>query len=280
MKNIDRLDKIIGVVVVAVVFIAILIIGIRLWRQKKEAPAAGKATAPVAAAPQQPAVLDYARIDKDARLKSLMQQRKELYGIHKGLDMIAKPEESIKIGESTVSMQEIIDQINLRQGKIVEKEIDRLPPPEAAQASAAKQDVYGIYIVQPGDNIWNIHFRFLKAYFAHKGITLSPLADEPDRSGLSSGVAKLLKFSENMVYVYNLRERKIDVDLNLIHPLSKIVVFKMKPLFTLLDGIDYERINRIQFDGETLWIPANQQGGEQKPGTGFQGSGGRKQAEG
>lgn len=258
MKNIDRLDKLIGMVVVGIVLIAVLIIGSRLWRQKKEAPVAGKAAAPVVVAPQPPAVLDYAQIDKDAELKALMQQRKEVYGINKGLDMIAKPEESIKIGESTVSMQEIIDKIKLEQGKIVEKEIDRPPPPEGTKASAAKEDVYGIYIVQPGNNIWNIHYQFLKDYFDHRGIALSPLADEPDRKGLSSGVGKLLKFSENMVYIFNLRERKIDGDLNLIHPLSKIVVFKMKQVFTLLDGIDYERVNRIQFDGDTLWIPANQ----------------------
>jgi hypothetical protein len=258
MKNIDRLDKLIGMVVVCIVLIAVIIIGIRLWRQKKEVLVAGEMPAPAAVAPQPPAILDYAQIDKDAQLKALMQQRKEAYGINKGLDMIAKPDESIKIGESTVSMQEIIDQIKLEQGKIVEKEIDRPPPPEAAGASAAKEDVYGIYIVQPGDNIWNIHFQFLKDYFDHRGIALSPLADEPDRKGTSSGVGKLLKFSENIVYIYNLREHKIDVNLSLIHPLSKIIVFKMKQVFTLLDGIDYERVNRIQFDGEKLWIPANQ----------------------
>lgn len=258
MKNIDRLDKLIGMVVVGIVLIAALIIGIRLWLQKKEVSDAGKAAAPVVVAPQPPAVLDYARIEKDAELKALMQQRKDVYGINKGLDMIAKPEESIKIGESTVSMQEIIDKIKLEQGKIVEKEIDRPLPTDGTKTSASTQDAYGIHIVQPGDNIWNIHFQFLKDYFSHRGIALSPLADEPDRKGISSGVGKLLKFSEKMVSIYNLRERKIDADLNLIHPLSKIVVFKMKQVFTLLDEIDGNRVNRIQFDGDTLWIPANQ----------------------
>ncbi|MEW6671066.1 MAG: hypothetical protein AB1427_05145 [Thermodesulfobacteriota bacterium] len=251
MKYIDRLDKLIGMVVICVVIIAALIIGIRLWLQKKEVPVAGQPPAPAAVAPQPPAVLDYSRLNKDAELKALMQQRKEAYGINKGLDMIAKPDESIKIGDSTVPMQEIADKIKLEQGKIVEKAIDR---PSATPI----EDAYGIHIVQPGDNIWNIHFQFLKDYFDRRGIALSPLADEPDRKGLSSGVGKLLKFSENVVYIYNVRERKIDVDINLIHPLSKIVVFKMKQVFALLDGIDYERVNRIQFDGETLWIPANQ----------------------
>ncbi len=31
---------------------------------------------------------------------------------------------------------------------------------------------------------------------------------EPDRRGLSSSVGKILKFSEKMVYIYNLEERK------------------------------------------------------------------------
>jgi len=105
MKNIERLDKLIGLVVVGIVLIAALILGLRLWHQKKEAPVAGEEAAPAAAAPQPPAVLDYARIEEDAELKALMEQRKEDYGIDKGLDMIAKPEESIRIGESTVSMK-------------------------------------------------------------------------------------------------------------------------------------------------------------------------------
>ncbi|MBU4184653.1 MAG: hypothetical protein KKC23_00315, partial [Proteobacteria bacterium] len=104
------------------------------------------------------------------------------------------------------------------------------------------------------DNIWNIHFNFLKDYFDHKGIALSPLADEPDRRGFSSGVGKILKFSEKIVTIYNIKERKIAVDINLIYPLSKVVVYNMDRIFALLDRIDYNNANRIQFDGETLWI--------------------------
>jgi hypothetical protein len=34
------------------------------------------------------------------------------------------------------------------------------------------------------------------------------------------------------------------------------VVYNMDQIFKLLDLIDYERVNHIQFDGETLWIPS------------------------
>ena len=115
---------------------------------------------------------------------------------------------------------------------------------------------YGIYVVQPGDNIWNIHFKLLKAYLAGKGIVLPDASDEPDPAGYSSGIGKLLKFSENMVYIYNIRERKLVTDINLILPLTKIVIYKMDRVFALLDQVDVRNAGRIRFDGENIWILA------------------------
>jgi hypothetical protein len=113
-------------------------------------------------------------------------------------------------------------------------------------------------VVRPNDNIWNIHFNFLKDLFRHKGIAISPLADEPTPTGRSSGVGKLLKFSENMVAIYNIREHRLDANLDRITPDSKVVVFNFNKVFDMLDQIDYRNINHIQFDGETIWIPAVQ----------------------
>ena len=202
--------------------------------------------------PNTKSVIDYNDIEKDQDLMALMQQRKAKYGVEKGVDIIAKSDESFKIGDSTVSMQEILDKIRIKSGDIVEKDLN-----SKKKGAMKNSETFGIYIVQPGDNIWNIHFNFLKDYFAHKGISLSPLADEPEKGGQSSGVGKLLKFSERTVNIYNIKERKIDVDLNLIYPLSKVVIYNMDQIFELLDLIDYEHVNRIQFDGETLWIPPN-----------------------
>ncbi len=140
----------------------------------------------------------------------------------------------------------------LEKRESIEAELrKRVMPSDGVQA-------YGIYVVRPGDNIWNIHFLFLRDYFARKGITLSPRSDEPDQRGYSSGVGKILKFSEKMVYIYNIRQHKLDVNLNLIHPRSKIVVFNMAEALSLLDQIDYRNVKHIRFDGETLWIPAEQ----------------------
>lgn len=117
-------------------------------------------------------------------------------------------------------------------------------------------NIYGIHVVRPGDNIWNIHFEFLREYFKNKGVLLSPMADEPIREGVSSGVGKILKFSETMVYIYNLRDKELSFDLGLIHPMSKIVVFNMGRALEMLERIDYDNIKEVRFDGENLWIPA------------------------
>jgi len=136
-------------------------------------------------------VIDYNNIEKDKALITLMQKRKAKYGIEKGVDIIAKSDESLKIGDSTVSMQEILDKIRIKSGDIVEKDL------KSNKTDPTKNsEIFGIHVVKTGDNIWNIHFNLLKDYFTHKGISLSPLADEPARGGQSSGVGKLLKFSE------------------------------------------------------------------------------------
>jgi hypothetical protein len=116
--------------------------------------------------------------------------------------------------------------------------------------------LFGIHVVRPGNNIWNIHFRFLREYFGARDIRIAPGSDRPDERGVSSGVGRILKFSETMVYIYNLRERRMETNLDLIHPRSKIVVFNLSEAFDLLGRIDAENIRGLRFDGETLWIPA------------------------
>jgi hypothetical protein len=306
-------------------------------------------------------VIDFRGLKENEDLKKEMDERKAAYGVEKGLDFIVNAGESLKIGNLTVPMQEILDKIRLKKGGIIENDlatrpdvaelqeektarIDELAKVESRYATLAERlkdpaasenrktheadvrehvdlapivtafkgyktalkelaavrellkegdtesraaarttlgtlnrkiekierlldipkipeklsEAYGIYVVRSGDNIWNIHFRFLKEYFSHRQIMLAPMSDEPNVRGISSGIGKILKFSENMVYIYNLKERRLDVDLNLLQPLSKIVVFNMGEVLALLDPIDYRKVNSIKFDGDTLWIPAEQ----------------------
>jgi hypothetical protein len=229
-------------------------VGLKNWMKSQSVTPSGEEEVADSSGPmpvEAPKVLDYGQLENNEELKALMDQRKAALGLDKGIDMIVQSDESVKIGNTTVSMQEIRDKIRLQRGAIVEKDL-------AAQGGdhpENKIESFGVHVVQPQDNIWNIHFQFLKDYFAHRGVTLSPLADEPNQRGRSSGVGKILKFSESIVYIYNVTERKLDMDLNLLAPFSKIVVYSMTDVFALLDQIDYSKVNRIQFDGETIWLP-------------------------
>ncbi len=200
-------------------------------------------------------VLDYNKLDRDPALQVLMEKRKKQLGIDGGVDIIARLDESIKIGDQVIPMKEIIDQIRIKKGGIVEKNLSSAET-TSVQKPVSNPEFFGIHVVQPGENIWNIHFTLLKSYFAHKGMSLSLMADEPLGDGQSSGIGKLLKFSENIVYIYNIRKRKLAEDLHVIIPLTKIVIYNMERIFSLLNQIDYEHLNRIQFDGITVWIPS------------------------
>ncbi|MFC1811944.1 hypothetical protein ACFL03_04575 [Thermodesulfobacteriota bacterium] len=252
-ENTGKSYKLSGIIITLAIILALGVAGFMLWQQRTKKPVADETPEKTRVQAKPQPVIDYGKLEKDKDLKALMQKRKAEYGVEKGIDIIVKSDESLKVGDTTVPMQEIMDKMRLKSGEIVERYI------ESGHSDPNKQiSVFGIYVVQPGDNIWNIHFQFLKDYFVRKGATLSPSADEPDRYGYSSGVGKLLKFSETMIYIYNLKDRKIDADLNLILPLTKIVIYNMDQIFSLLDQIDYEHVNRIHFDGETIWIPAEQ----------------------
>jgi len=195
--------------------------------------------------------IDYKYLKKDEKLKALMISRKESLGIKKSLDMIVHSDENFKIGDIQISMRDILEKAFIKQGEVFEEKIDA-----SGAVQPQKIKAYGIYVVQPGDNIWNIHFNILKEFYEFQGINVSPKADEPIDQGMSSGVGKILKFSETMVIIYNLIEKKVDLTIDLLEPLSKIVVYNMDEVFSLLQEVNYDNIDRIQFDGKTIWIPA------------------------
>ena len=71
-------------------------------------------------------------------------------------------------------------------------------------------------------------------------------------------MGRILKFSEKMVSIYNVKERKLETDLNLLQPLSKIAVFNIGQTLDLFKQIDYRQLDRVRFDGKNLSIPAEQ----------------------
>ena len=195
--------------------------------------------------------IDYNELKKDDELIKLMNSRKTEFGIKNSLDMIVKSNESFTIGDNYISMRDILEKAFIKQGNVFEEKIAT-----SGAVSPQKIKTYGIYVIRPGDNIWNIHFNILKEFYEHKGINVSPKADEPVDQGMSSGVGKILKFSETMVIIYNLVDKKVVSNINLLEPLSKIIIYNMDEVFSLLFEFNYDNIDRIQFDGKTIWIPA------------------------
>lgn len=195
--------------------------------------------------------IDYKDLKKNKDLKELMMSRKENLGIKKSLDMIVRSDESFKVGDIHISMRDILEKAFIQKGEVFQEKIE-----DSGAVRPQKIKEYGIHVVQSGDNIWNIHFNILKEFYEHQGLFISSKADEPVDKGMSSGVGKILKFSETIVIIYNLIGQKVDSDIDLLEPLSKIVVYNMEEIFSLLHEINYENIARIQFDGKTIWIPA------------------------
>jgi len=200
---------------------------------------------------KKPLNIDYQDLNKDQGLKTMMEERKNKLGIKKSLDMIVKSDESFVVGDSKVSMQTILEKAFVEKGVVFQEKIL-----DSGSTDPLKIKEYGVYVVQPGDNIWNIHFRILKDYYSNKNIGIEEKADEPGTSGFSSGVGKILKFSETMVIIYNLIENEVTKDINLIEPLSKVVVYNMDDVFALLEEFNFNNVDRIQFDGKNIWIPA------------------------
>lgn len=194
-------------------------------------------------------IIDFDQLEDDEKLQAVVQERKNQFGMDQGVDLIVRADESLKLGDEIIPMREILEKVRIRQGSVIEEGL-------AEKVLEENIVAFGIYVVKPNDNLWNIHFRFLKDYFDRKNILLSPMADKPDERGYSSGVGKILKFSENIVYIYNTRDRKLYGDLNLLNPSSEIVVFHMEEIFSLLDQIDLSKVDHIRFDGRNLWIPS------------------------
>jgi len=175
-----------------------------------------------------------------------MEKRKKEYGIDKGLDMVLKSDESADINGQIIDLKSIEKKDMILKGNVVSNDLKI--------NEVTKPKDYGLYIVKKGDNLWDIHFRLLKELFHNKGINLSKKADEPVNGGYSSGIGKILKFSEETVSIYSLKTGEITYDINIIEPEGKVIIYKMTEIAELLNDISLKNIDNIVFDGKNLWL--------------------------
>ena len=101
-----------------------------------------------------PPVIDYNELAKEGIIKDLMESRKKDLGVNNSVDLVVKSNESFTVGENTVSMEKVLEQAFAGKDKVLERELD-----ESGAQKPAGLTSYGIYVVQPGDNIWNIPFQ-------------------------------------------------------------------------------------------------------------------------
>jgi len=259
---------------------------------KAPQPATATAENKVVEKPAPAPVIDYEKLKKksDKGLKELVQKRKKEFGVDKSVDMVVASGEQIRVGKEIIPLDRILAEIKAQRKELeasvttpsrpVKPGAVPLPPEiqESTRAMQAKPDAgplppetrvprrpmparpakkpvsyYGVYVVRPGDNLWNIHFAFLREYFGSRGIPIPSDADEPYGSK-SSGIGRILKYAETMVHIFNLKTRTLSTNLNLLEPKEKIVIFNLSALNKALAPLTYEQIDTVQFDGRDLTL--------------------------
>lgn len=179
------------------------------------------------------------------------QQRKEIFDLHQSVDHIVTVREPFKVGDETVTIEAIKKRLEQQPGG---KSIPGGSEPPETSSSYLRKPIpkpekpayYGVRQVRPGENLWNVHYQILRDYYARRQVDLVRTADEPAPSGRSSGVGRLLKFLEGVVYVYDFKNNRLVTDLNLIQPDSIIIFFKISDVFSALDPLSAEDLQTLR----------------------------------
>jgi hypothetical protein len=159
-------------------------------------------------------------------------ERKQAFGLENSVDHIILKDEPFEIAGKTYTIDGIQSEI--------QKSRTQMQTAGSSAPVGADTPYYGVHIVQPSENVWKIHFEILREYLARRQVILPPNADRPLPGGRSSGVSRLLKFIESVVIVYNAGENRVEKNINLIHPQSFIIFFKISDLFKALDQMQAE----------------------------------------
>lgn len=190
-------------------------------------------------------------------------ERQQLAGFKDSVDYIVRADEPFELGGKTWTIDDIRNRLLPDEKKepvlrkITEAEVGpsiRKPIVAPASQGSKPADYYAVRIVQPGDNLWNIHYQIIRDYLARRHIILASRADEPHPDGHSSGVGRLLKFIESVVVVYDFDKNRAETDLNLIHPYQIVVFFKISDLLTALDQLQPDDLNRLRYVNNFLQI--------------------------
>lgn len=221
-----------------------------------EPPPQPTQSAPVLSAPSYPDVPPQASQD----------ERKNAFGLKSSVDHVVQAHEPFTAHGRQWTIEEIRRRLAGREPQGLPETVKgettgglarKFSSGKSTEAAPKRPTVYyGVRSVRPGENLWVIHEGIVREYFARRGIELPPRADQPQPGGRSSGIGRILKFLESVVYVYSVRENRLVEDLDFLHPNDLIVFFKISEVFEGLDQISPEDLNALRYVGPTLRIMA------------------------
>lgn len=226
-------------------------------------------------------VIDYSQLKTDpnnpSELDRIIAARKKKFGLSSSVDLVVRPDETVIIGgqaftvddmlagrkpkpldpatEDFVPLTSTVQEENIGEADSTPPPMPKPTPPPAQAAKPENLDYYGVYIVRSGNNLWDIHFLFLREYMQFREISVSPLADEKTVKGQSSGVSRILKWAEGLVYIFNLNSRSLDKNIDFLEPQEKVVVFNISHLGRILGRIQEREIDQVRYDGQNLFLP-------------------------
>ncbi len=196
-------------------------------------------------------------------------ERREAFQLKNSVDFIVTKDEPFEAAGRMLTIGEIlgIPQIGKDSSEIVpsveEKEIgSRVRRPiQTSTAPAPSRQIayYGVKVVKRTENVWDIHYSILREYFARKDVILPTDSDKPSLDGRSSGIGRILKFIEGVVYVYSINGNQLIKNIDLIQPGSFIVFFKISDLFAALDAIQPEDLSSIRYVNNYLRLERNEE---------------------
>jgi hypothetical protein len=184
--------------------------------------------------------------------QSSQSERHKAFGLMNSIDHIVRKDEPFEVAGKEWTIAELLQ--NMQPGSsqtpvlpfIQESEIgSSIRKPITGDHSSP--EYYAVRVVLLGENLWNIHFAVIQEYLARRSIILAPRSDEPLADGSSSGVGRLLKFIESVVSVYNLDTKRSESNLNSVQPHHIIVFFKISDLFSALDQLQPEDLQRLRY---------------------------------
>lgn len=197
-------------------------------------------------------------------------ERKEAFGLKTSVDHVVQAQESFSAHGRQWTVEEIQRRLgaqasqtphapgapeargteDIALGGYVSK-----PMPSGLSGTPSQRTIYyGVRLVRPGENIWKIHYSVIREYFARRGITLPPRADQPRSDGHSSGLGRLLKFMESIVHVYDTQHNRLIDDINLLQPHNLIVFFNISEVFAALDHLNAQDLEALRYLGSTLQL--------------------------